>query len=305
MIKHKLIIIGSGPAGLTAAIYAARADLQPILFEGDKPGGQLMGTSLVENWPGYDEIMGPVLMLKMRAQAEKLGTIFKSEFIIKLEKKDIFILTTNKQTYLADAVIIATGSNYKKLNCPGEDLYWGKGVTTCAVCDGAFYRNKPVAVIGGGDTAMEDALFMTKFTDQITIIHILDKLTASKVLQKRVLENKNIKIIYNSLVIKYTGDNQHLKSLTYKNLQTNQESILLVDASFTAIGLKPNADFLPPEVQKTTYGHIVTQFESTRTSLPGLFAAGDVVDAIYRQAITSAGSGCKAALDAEKYLSNL
>ena len=305
MIKHKLIIIGSGPAGLTAAIYAARADLQPILFEGDKPGGQLMGTSLVENWPGYDEIMGPVLMLKMRAQAEKLGTIFKSEFIIKLEKKDIFILTTNKQTYLADAVIIATGSNYKKLNCPGEDLYWGKGVTTCAVCDGAFYRNKPVAIIGGGDTAMEDALFMTKFTDQITIIHILDKLTASKVLQKRVLENKNIKIIYNSLVIKYTGDNQHLKSLTYKNLQTNQESILLVDASFTAIGLKPNADFLPPEVQKTTYGHIVTQFESTRTSLPGLFAAGDVVDAIYRQAITSAGSGCKAALDAEKYLSNL
>ena len=305
MIKHKLIIIGSGPAGLTAAIYAARADLQPILFEGDKPGGQLMGTSLVENWPGYDEIMGPVLMLKMRAQAEKLGTTFKSEFIIKLEKKDIFILTTNKQTYLADAVIIATGSNYKKLNCPGEDLYWGKGVTTCAVCDGAFYRNKPVAIIGGGDTAMEDALFMTKFTDQITIIHILDKLTASKVLQKRVLENKNIKIIYNSLVIKYTGDNQHLKSLTYKNLQTNQESILLVDASFTAIGLKPNADFLPPEVQKTTYGHIVTQFESTRTSLPGLFAAGDVVDAIYRQAITSAGSGCKAALDAEKYLSNL
>ncbi len=305
MIKHKLIIIGSGPAGLTAAIYAARADLQPILFEGDKPGGQLMGTSLVENWPGYDEIMGPVLMLKMRAQAEKLGTIFKSESIIKLEKKDIFILTTNKQTYLADAVIIATGSNYKKLNCPGEDLYWGKGVTTCAVCDGAFYRNKPVAVIGGGDTAMEDALFMTKFTDQITIIHILDKLTASKVLQKRVLENKNIKIIYNSLVIKYTGDNQHLKSLTYKNLQTNQESILLVDASFTAIGLKPNTDFLPPEVQKTTYGHIVTQFESTRTSLPGLFAAGDVVDAIYRQAITSAGSGCKAALDAEKYLSNL
>lgn len=307
-MKHKLLIIGSGPAGLTAAIYAARADLKPILFEGSQPGGQLMGTSMVENWPSYEEIMGPSLMLKMRSQAEKLGTILKNETVIKVEhteKDNSFTVTTDKQTYQAISVIVATGSNPKKINCPGEAQYWGKGVTTCAVCDGAFYKNKPVAIIGGGDTAMEDASFMTRFTDDITLIQILDKLTASKALQKRVLDNPKIKIIYNSSVTKFMGNGEHLQKLTFKNMLTDKEEELAVDAAFIAIGLKPNTSFLPESIKKTEYGHVIAENCTSKSSIAGLFVAGDVIDPLYRQAITAAGSGCKAALDAERYLSGL
>ena len=306
---NKLIIIGSGPAGLTAAIYAARAALAPLLLEGAKPGGQLMGTSMVENWPGETAILGPALMIKMRTQAKNLGTEIKSEAVLKVEKQkdfaeNYFIVTTTKNVYRSHAVIIATGSTPRRLECEGEDKLWGKGVTTCAVCDGAFYKDKPVVIIGGGDTAMEDASFMTKFTRNITIIHILDKLTASIAMQKKVLDNPDIKIIYQSTVVKFSGDT-HLTSVTCKNMQTGVESVIPADAAFLAIGLTPNTDFLPAEIKKTAYGHIVVECENTKTNIKGLFACGDVTDAVYRQAIVAAGSGCKAALDAEKYLSNL
>jgi thioredoxin reductase (NADPH) len=302
---NKLIIIGSGPAGLTAAIYAARAQLSPLLFEGTKPGGQLMGTSMVENWPGENAILGPALMMKMRSQAKNLGTEFNSEAVLSVTKTTeaghYFTVTTPKNSYQAKAVIIATGSTPRRLGCPGEDKLWGKGVTTCAVCDGAFYKDKPVVIIGGGDTAMEDASFMTKFTKNITVIHILDKLTASVAMQERVINNPDIKIIYNSTVVEFIGDG-HLRSVKCKNMQTKTESIIPAEAAFLAIGLTPNTSFLPPELQKTDYGHIIVECDKSITSIEGLFACGDVTDAVYRQAIVAAGTGCKAALDAEKYL---
>jgi thioredoxin reductase (NADPH) len=306
---NKLIIIGSGPAGLTAAIYAARAQLNPLLFEGAKPGGQLMGTSMVENWPGENAILGPELMMKMRTQAKNLGTEFSSQAVLNLTKAtdqsgNYFTVKTPKNSYQARAVIIATGSTPRRLECPAEDKLWGKGVTTCAVCDGAFYKDKPVVIIGGGDTAMEDASFMTKFTKNITVIHILDKLTASIAMQERVLNNPDIKIIYNSTVIEFLGDT-HLKSVKCKNMQTGVETNIDAEAAFLAIGLTPNTSFLPSELQKTSYGHIVVECDNTKTNIEGLFACGDVTDAVYRQAIVAAGAGCKAALDAEKYLSRI
>jgi thioredoxin reductase (NADPH) len=306
---NKLIIIGSGPAGLTAAIYAARAQLNPLLFEGAKPGGQLMGTSMVENWPGEIAILGPELMMKMRTQAQNLGTEFKSEQILNVIKKtdqsgNYFDVKTPKNSYQAKAVIIATGSTPRRLECLGEDKLWGKGVTTCAVCDGAFYKDKPVVIIGGGDTAMEDASFMTKFTKNITVIHILDKLTASVAMQERVINNPDIQIIYSSTVVEFIGDT-HLKSVKCKNMQTGVETDIVAEAAFLAIGLTPNTSFLPPEMQKTPYGHIFVECDNTKTNIEGLFACGDVTDAVYRQAIVAAGSGCKAALDAEKYLSSI
>lgn len=306
---HKLIIIGSGPAGLTAAIYSARAQLNPLLFEGAKPGGQLMGTSMVENWPGENAILGPALMMKMRTQAKNLGTEFKSEAVLKVTKitdqsGQYFTVTTPKNSYQAKAVIVATGSTPRRLECKGEDKLWGKGVTTCAVCDGAFYKDKPVVIIGGGDTAMEDASFMTKFTKNITVIHILDKLTASVAMQERVINNPDIKIIYNSTVVEFIGD-KHLKSVICKNMQNSQETIIPAEAAFLAIGLTPNTSFLPPELHKTDYGHIIVECDKSKTNIEGLFACGDVTDALYRQAIVAAGTGCKAALDAEKYLSVL
>jgi thioredoxin reductase (NADPH) len=306
---NKLIIIGSGPAGLTAAIYAARAQLNPLLFEGVKPGGQLMGTSMVENWPGEIAILGPELMMKMRTQAKNLGTEFKSEQILNVIKKtdqsgNYFDVKTNKNSYQAKAVIIATGSTPRRLECLGEEKLWGKGVTTCAVCDGAFYKDKPVVIIGGGDTAMEDASFMTKFTKNITVIHILDKLTASVAMQERVIHNPDIKIIYNSTVVEFIGDT-HLNSVKYKNMQTGLETVIPAKAAFLAIGLTPNTSFLPPELHKTDYGHIIVECDKAKTNIEGLFACGDVTDAVYRQAIVAAGTGCKAALDAEKYLSSI
>ena len=306
---NKLIIIGSGPAGLTAAIYAARAQLNPLLFEGTKPGGQLMGTSMVENWPGENAILGPALMMKMRAQAKNLGTEFKSEAVLNVTKKiaqtgNYFTVTTPKNSYYAKAVIIATGSTPRRLECSGEERLWGKGVTTCAVCDGAFYKDKPVVIIGGGDTAMEDASFMTKFTTNITVIHILDKLTASVAMQERVVNNSDIKIIYNSTVVEFIGDT-HLNSVKCKNMQTGKETVIPAEAAFLAIGLTPNTSFLPPELNKTDYGHILVECDKAKTNIDGLFACGDVTDAVYRQAIVAAGAGCKAALDAEKYLSVL
>ncbi len=226
---HKLIIIGSGPSGLTAAIYAARANLKPLVIQGKNPGGQLMGTTGVENWPGNISIMGPQLMTNMQEHAAHFGTQFLEESIASVDfKKTPFELKTDKGTHLtADSVIIATGASPKRLGVPGEAEYWGKGVSTCAVCDGAFYKDRPVMIVGGGDTAMEDASFMLNFTKQITVVHIMDKLTASAAMQQRIIDNPNIKIIYNSTVTEMHGNGSHLTEATITNQQSRNLRKLL------------------------------------------------------------------------------
>lgn len=300
---EKLVIIGSGPAALTAAIYAARAQLQPLVIEGALPGGQLMGTTYVENWPGDLRILGPQLMLNLREHATHFGARFLSQEVTALDVvQRPFVLSTSKNTVItAHAVIIATGATPRRLGCPGESVYWGKGVTTCAVCDGSFYRDKKVIVVGGGDTAMEDASFMTNFTQDITIVHIGDALTASLPMQERVLANKSIKIIYNSTVSQIDGDGVHVNGAIITHVKTGESQMVPVDVIFLAIGLTPNTKIFQEKIALDAWGYILQQ-EHTQTSIPGIFAAGDVVDARYKQAITSAGSGCMAALDAERYL---
>lgn len=300
---HKLIIIGSGPAGITSGIYASRAALNPIIIEGKMPGGQLMATSYVENWPGENSILGPVLMKKLKDQAVNLGCQFIEEKIEKVDlKKKPFTLWTDKNKELkSESIIIATGSESRKLNCPGENEYWGKGVTTCATCDGAFYRDRPILIVGGGDTAMEEASFMTNFTNQITIVHILDKLTASPIMQQRILNNKNINIIYNSTITEIIGDGKHITQVIIENIKTKEQQTLKTDVLFLAIGLKPNSAIFKDQLELDKIGYIILKGE-TQTSVDGVFAAGDITDCKYRQAITSAGQGCKAALDAQRYL---
>lgn len=303
--SHELIIIGSGPAGLTAAIYTARANLQPLLIEGKNPGGQLMGTSYVENWPGDIQILGPDLMHQMKEHAKHYGTSFLDQEIVKvdLSARPFRLFTNKNQELQAQALIIATGAQARKLGCPGEQEYWGKGVTTCAVCDGAFYKDKKVVVLGGGDTAMEDASFLTKFTNDITVMHIGEKLSASVAMQKRILENKTIKIMYNSTITEFKGDGQKLTNIAVQDKKNNKSSILPVDGVFLAIGLIPNTELFKGQLALEKSGHI-TVTDQVKTSVPGVFAAGDVSDWKYRQAITSAGSGCMAALEVERYLNN-
>ena len=302
---HKLIIIGSGPAGLTAAIYASRANLNPLLIEGKAPGGQLMGTSFVENWPGEEKILGPQLMMKMRDHAKLFGTIFVSEEVTKVDfSQQPFSLWTHRGTHFkAETVIVATGAVSKRLGIPGEDIYWGKGVTTCAVCDGAFYKDKEVIIVGGGDTAMEDASFMTKFTDKITVIQVSEKLSATYAMQERVLNNPKIKILCSSTLSEIKGNGTHVTHAVIKNGKTGEISEKTVDGIFIAIGLNPNTKIFEGQLALNPYGYLNVT-DHTKTSIQGIFAAGDVFDYRYRQAITSAGSGCMAALDAEKYLAS-
>lgn len=304
-MQEKLIILGAGPAGLTAGIYAARADLQPLILEGHKPGGQLTGTSYVENWPGEKKILGIELMMKMRAHAESLGCKFLSDSAVKLnlKQKPFQVFTERQKTLETQSLIVATGATPKKLGCKGEEELWGKGVTTCAVCDGALYKNRPVVIVGGGDTAMEDAAFMTKFTDDITVVHILDQLTASKAMQKKVINDSRINIIYNSTIKEIKGSD-HVNAVIIENQKTKELSELKTDAVFIAIGLIPQTSFIQEELSLDKWGYIKVT-DHTKTSVNGVFAAGDVVDFKYRQAITSAGTGCMAALDAERYLSSL
>ena len=301
---HDLLIIGSGPAGLTAALYAARAELKPIVFEGSTPGGQLINTSLVENWPGNISILGAQLMKNIRDHALHFGTHTINETITKVDfKKRPFTLWNDKnKEYLARSVIVATGAGPRKLECPGEETYWGKGVTTCAICDGALYKNLPVVIVGGGDTAMEDASFMKKFTHDITIVHILDKLTASLAMQKRILNDSSIKVIYNSTVTKIDGTNEHMTKIIIKNKKTNEIKTIPARALFLAIGIKPHTDFLKGSLKLNSHGYIETFCPTTATSIEGIFACGDAADFIYRQAITGSASGCMAALDAQRYL---
>lgn len=300
---YSVIIIGSGPAGLTAAMYTGRAFINPLIIEGAQPGGQLMGTTFIENWPGTKSIMGPRLMMDMRDHATHFGAQFLHESVTKVDfSKRPFSLTTSKNKELkAHSVIVATGASPNKLGCPGESEYWGKGVTTCAVCDGAFYPEKKALIIGGGDTAMEDASFMTKFTDDITIVHILDKLTASPAMQQRVLNNPKIKIIYNSTVSLMEGNGTHVTSVTIENKKTGAKEKLAVDVVFLAIGQKPNTAIFKDQLELDRMGYIKLT-DSTKTSVEGVFVAGDAADYRYRQAIVSSGSGCMAALDCQRYL---
>ncbi|MDP3889124.1 MAG: thioredoxin-disulfide reductase [bacterium] len=299
---RKLIIIGAGPAGLTAAIYAARSNLQPLVIEGNAPGGQLMGTTYVENWPGEKSILGPKLMMNMQEHAKHFGAEFLSEEIASVDfSRRPFTLHTNRNKELtASAIIIATGARPNRLGCPGEDTYWGKGVTTCAVCDGAFYVGKKVIVVGGGDTAMEDASFLKKFTNNITIVQNLDKLTASHAMQQQVINDQNITIIYNSTITEIRG-NDLVTHATISNKKTGQTTDIEVDGIFVAIGLKPNTEAFKGQIELDKYNYI-TVSNHTRTSVDGVFVAGDAYDYRYKQAIVAAGTGCMAALDAQWYL---
>lgn len=303
---HKLIIIGSGPAGLTAGIYAARAKLEPLIIQGDNPGGQLMATTTVENWPGEKGIMGPELMMRIQAHAKHIGCAFLADSAVKADiSQRPFTITTKRGTQLtAHSLIVASGAVPKRLDCPGESDYWGKGITTCAVCDSALYQDKKVIIVGGGDTSMEFAQTLSKFTKEITIIQVIDRLTASEVMQERVLKKTNIKIVYDSIIKSIQGNGSWVTMVTIVNTKTHQISELPTDGLFLAIGQRPNTAFLHDQLELNSLGYLKTS-ANTQTSVKGIFAAGDVMDCRYRQAITSAGTGCMAALDAERYLESL
>ena len=299
-----LAIIGSGPAGYTAGIYAGRANLHPVLFEGLESGGQLMLTTDVENYPGFvDGIMGPELMQVFKGQAERFGTRIKTEIIDSIEKiEGGFKLKSSKGEYKFKTVIISSGASARWLGVDGEKELQGYGVSACATCDGFFFKEKEVAVVGGGDSAMEEALFLTKFANKVYVIHRRDEFRASQIMQDRVLNHEKIEVIWNSTVEKINGEGAG-SSVLIKDILDSSEKELSLDGVFVAIGHDPNVGFLNNFVELDEKGYIKTGFTTeTSTSIPGVFAAGDVADSIYRQAITAAGTGCQAAIDAERWL---
>lgn len=302
MNHHKLIIIGSGPAGLTAAIYAARAELKPLVLAGLTFGGQLMTTTEVENFPGFPKgVQGPELMQGMIEQAERFGTTIKYEDVIKADfSKKPFKLSTGSEEYTADAIIIATGAAYKWLDIPSEHKFRGKGVSACATCDGFFFKDKEIVVVGGGDAAMEEASYLTKFAKKVTVLNRGEELRASKIMQERVKANPKINILYNKTVEEFTGD-EKLHGLKLKDVKTGEISEMPVEGAFIAIGHKPATDVFQGQVELDEKGFIIAK-DQTQTSVLGVFVGGDVRDYRYRQAITASGMGCMAALDAEKYL---
>ncbi len=306
MKKEKLIIVGSGPAGLTAAIYAARADLNPLVLEGPNPGGQLMTTSDVENFPGFpDGIMGPELISNMRTQAQKFGARCEMKAVSSVDFSDPknLKLTVNDEEISAQAVIIATGSVARWLNLgKGEERFWGKGYTACATCDGAFFRGKTVAIVGGGDSACEEATFLTKFAEKVYLIHRRKELRASKPMQKRVFENDKIEVIWNQNVTDLKGETV-LESVELTDTDTGEKSELKIQGLFMGIGHDPSTKFLNDSLELTN-GYIKVK-NHTNSSIPSVFVGGDVADWHYQQAITAAGWGCMAALDAENYLNSL
>jgi thioredoxin reductase (NADPH) len=309
-VPEKLIIIGSGPSGLTASIYASRANLSPLLFEGFQaggiPGGQLMITTMVENFPGFkDGIGGQKLMAEMRAQSVRFGTRMVTEDVesVKLDARPFLVTSSGGDTYETHALIIATGATARRLDLPSEKKFFNRGISACAVCDGALpiFRNKPLAVIGGGDTATEEALHLTKFGSKVYMIHRRDSLRASKIMQERVLKHEKIQVLWNKVPKEFLGDTV-LRSILLKDTQTGDESTLDVSGAFEAIGHQPNTAFLAGQLPLNETGYIYTHPGTAITSVEGVFAAGDVQDFRYRQAVTAAGSGCKAALDAQKWL---
>lgn len=305
MSKERLMILGTGPAGYTAAIYAARANLNPLVIEGNDPGGQLMLTTEVENFPGFpDGIMGPELMENMKKQAEKFGARFEFGWAnaVDFSRRPFRVTVNETETYETDAVIIATGASAKMLGIPGEAELLGHGVSTCATCDGFFFRGKKLIVVGGGDSAMEEATFLTRYASELTIVHRRTELRASKIMQDRARQNPKIQWALNRTPIEVVGEDNHVVGLKVRNNETGEIEFLPTDGVFVSIGHSPNTGFLQGVIDLDPVGYIRTQNERTATNIDGVFACGDVIDPHYRQAITAAGSGCKAAMDAEKWL---
>jgi len=302
-----VVIIGSGPAGLTAALYTARANLQPLLVEGFEAGGQLMLTTLVENFPGHrDGILGPDLMAEMRAQAEKFGASIVQGDVQKVDFCSTpFTVTTSDEVYQAKTVIIATGASARLLGIPSERPLMGHGVSTCATCDGYFFRNQEIAVVGGGDSAMEEAVYLTRFASKVTVVHRRDALRASKIMQDKARSNPKIAWMLNAEVEEIkAGDKGEVTAMVVRNSKSGERTELPVSGVFVAIGHTPNTSLFRGQLELDQNGYIITH-DGAKTSIPGVFACGDVQDHIYRQAITAAGSGCMAAIDAEHYLDNI
>jgi len=304
--KHsKVLIIGSGPAGYTAAIYAARANLKPILVTGTEPGGQLMITTEVENYPGFaDVIQGPWLMEQMKAQAEHVGTKLVSDYITNVDfsSRPFKAYSDSGTVYSGDTVVIATGAKARWLGIPSEDTYRGRGVSACATCDGFFFRGKDVAIVGGGNSAVEEAIFLTNFCSKVTLLHRRDQLRAEKMLQERLFANEKIEVIWDVCVDEIFGDDTGVTGLHLKNMKDNSISKFKTDGLFIAIGHDPATDIFKGHVDMHDDGYIKKAPDSTATSVPGVYAAGDVSDHIYRQAVTAAGMGCMAALEADRFL---
>jgi len=305
VIHHHLIILGSGPAGYSAAIYAARANLNPVIIQGMQPGGQLTTTTDVDNYPGYkDGIQGPEMMEDFKAQAERFGTEIVWDQINEADfSTRPFRLKGDDGEYTCDALIIATGASAKYLGMPSEEAFAGRGVSACATCDGFFYRGKDVAVVGGGDTAVEEAIYLANMCNKVTVIHRRDALRAEKIMQDKLLATDNIEVAWNSTTEEIVGDDEGVTGIRLKSTVDGSVRDLPVHGVFIAIGHKPNTDFAAGQLDMDDTGYLITRGKSTATSVDGVFAAGDVADPVYRQAVTSAGEGCKAALDVERWLS--
>ena len=308
MADRRVVIIGSGPAGLTAALYTARANLKPLLIEGLEAGGQLMLTTMVENWPGFrDGIMGPDLMAEMRAQAERFGTDVLAGNVVAVDilSRPFTITLSEREPITTDSLIVATGASARWLEIGSDRKLSGHGVSTCATCDGYFFRGRPIAVVGGGDSAMEEAIYLTRFASKVTVVHRRDSLRASKIMQDKAFANPKIEFVWDSEIadISDVGKGE-VTAIVIRNLKTGQLRTLPLDGIFIAIGHTPNTSLFQGQLLLDANGYIITH-DGTRTSVPGVFAAGDVQDHIYRQAVTAAGSGCMAAIDAERYLDDV
>lgn len=305
ILIRKVIVIGTGPAGLTAAIYLARANLKPLVIEGLEPGGQLTTTTDVENYPGFSKgILGPELMEEMRSQANRFGTEFIKGWVTKvdLSERPFKVILNNSEVIKTETIILSTGASAKLLQIPGEKENIGQGVSTCATCDGFFYKGKKIIVVGGGDSAMEEANFLTKFATDVTVVHRRDELRASKIMQNRAKNNSKIHWSLNSTPLEVVKENNKVAGLKVKVNETATEEVIPADGIFVAIGHKPNTDFLEKQIEVDRLGYIIVKPGTTETNVPGVFACGDVQDSTYRQAITAAGTGCMAALDCEKFI---